>query len=128
VKLSPTVLSLLIAVATAAWPAVFSLAAVPDEPGPDQFMITAERVEAEEGPRGRIVRLEENVTVTHLGATLRGAHGIYYEAEGHVILIGNVTGEDEGRAIACSWTPRSPISGGTPPTRIRPPRPQLTES
>jgi lipopolysaccharide assembly outer membrane protein LptD (OstA) len=101
VKLSPTVISLLIAVATAAWPVVPSLAAVPDEPGSDQFVITAERVEAEEGPPGRIVWLEENVTVTHLGATLRGAHGIYYETEGHVILVGNVTGEDEGRAIAC---------------------------
>jgi lipopolysaccharide assembly outer membrane protein LptD (OstA) len=101
VKLSPTVLSLLIAVATAAWPAVPSLAAGLDEPGSDQFVITAERVEAEEGPRGRVVRLEENVTVTRPGATLRGAHGIYYETEGHVVLFGNVTGEDEGRAIAC---------------------------
>ena len=100
-KLSPTIISLLIAVATAAWPAVPSLAAVLDEPGSDQFAITAERVEAEEGPRGRIVRLEENVAVTRLGATLRGAHGVYYEAEGHVVIFGNVTGEDDGRAIAC---------------------------
>lgn len=100
-KLSPTVLSLLIAVATAAWPAVPSLAAVLDEPGSDQFMITAERVEAEEGPRGRIVRLAENVTVTRLGATLRGARGVYYETEGHVVIFGNVTGEDDGRTIAC---------------------------
>ncbi len=101
VKLSPTVLFLLIAVATAAWPAVPSLAAVLDEPGSDQFMITAERVEAEEGPRGRIVRLAENVMVTRLGATLRGARGVYYETEGHVVIFGNVTGEDGGRTIRC---------------------------
>ncbi len=99
-KLSPTVVSLLIAVATAAWPAPPCLAA-PDEPGPDQFMITAGRVEAEEGPRGRVVRLAENVTITRLGTTLRGARGIYYEAEGHAVVFGDVTGEDDGRAIRC---------------------------
>ncbi len=64
-------------------------------------MITAERVEAEEGPQGRIVRLAENVTVTRLGATLRGARGVYYESEGHVVIFGNVTGEDAGRTIRC---------------------------
>ncbi|MCK4680495.1 hypothetical protein KAT82_05180 [bacterium] len=100
-KLSPTVVSLLIAVATAARPALPCLAAAPDEPGPGQFMITAERVEAEEGPRGRVVRLAENVTITRLGATLRGARGIYYKAEGYAIVFGDVTGEDDGRAIRC---------------------------
>ena len=99
-KLSPTVVSLLIAVATATGPTAPALAAL-DEPGPDQFMITAERVEAEEGPRGRVVRLEENVTITRLGATLRGAHGLYYEAAGHAIIFGDVTGEDGGRTVAC---------------------------
>jgi len=99
-KLSPTVVSLLIAVATAAGP-VAPVLAGPDEPGPEQFMITAERVEAEEGPRGRVVRLAENVTITRLGATLRGARGIYYEAEGHAIIFGDVAGEDEGRTIRC---------------------------
>ena len=99
-KLSPTVVSLLIAVATAAGPAIPALAA-PDEPGPDQFMITAERVEAEEGPRGRVVRLTEDVTITRLGTTLRGARGIYYEAEGRAVIFGNVTGEDDGRTIRC---------------------------
>ena len=102
VRLSPTVVSLLIAVATAAWPAVPSLAAAQsDEPGPDQFMITAERVEAEEGPRGRVVRLAENVTITRLGATLIGALGVYYESEGHAVIFGNVTGEDDGQTVAC---------------------------
>lgn len=99
-KLSPTVVSLLIAVAMAAWPAIPSLAAE-DAPGPDQFMITAERVEAEEGPRGTVVRLADNVTITRLGATLRGARGVYYETEGHAIIFGDVTGEDDGRTIAC---------------------------
>ena len=86
--------------ATAAGPAIPALAA-PDEPGPDQFMITAERVEAEEGPRGRVVRLTEDVTITRLGTTLRGARGIYYEAEGRAVIFGNVTGEDDGRTIRC---------------------------
>ena len=99
-KLSPTVVSLLIAVATAAGPATPAPAA-PDEPGPDQFMITAERVEAEEGPRGKVVRLAENVTITRLGTTLRGARGIYYEAEGRATIFGDVTGEDDGRTICC---------------------------
>ncbi|MEA3409207.1 MAG: hypothetical protein U9Q95_02555, partial [Candidatus Eisenbacteria bacterium] len=99
-KLFPTVISLLIALTGAAWSAAPAPPAV-DEPGPDQFMITAERVEAEEGPRGTVVWLEENVTITRLGATLRGARGIYYETEGHAIIFGNVTGEDDGRTIRC---------------------------
>ena len=64
-------------------------------------MITAEQVEAAEGPRGRVVRLADNVTITRLGATLRGARGVYYETEGHAVIFGDVTGEDDGRTIAC---------------------------
>jgi lipopolysaccharide assembly outer membrane protein LptD (OstA) len=103
-KLSPTIVLLFTAAALIAGPAVAAFAqAVPAEPppDPDRFLITAEEVEAEEGPRGRIVRLEKNVTITRHGATLVGDQGIYYEAEGHAVIFGNVTGEDDGRSIAC---------------------------
>lgn len=99
-KLSPTVIFLLIAIAATVAPA----GAAPSEqsePDSDQFMITAESVEASEGPRGRVVRLDSNVTITRGGATLTGDLGVYYEAEGHAIVYGNVTGEDGGRYVAC---------------------------
>jgi len=72
-----------------------------DGPDPDQFTITAEQVEAEEGPRGRVVRLAENVTITRGGATLSGSRGDYYESLGYAVIYGGVTGTDSGRSIAC---------------------------
>ena len=99
-KPSTTAISLLIATALFALPGG-AAAQQQSAPDPDQFMITAESVEAEEGPRGRVVRLERNVTITRLGAALTGDLGVYYESEGHAIIYGNVTGEDGGRAVAC---------------------------
>ena len=99
-KLSQTVVFLLIATVLVARPAGAAPAAQ-SAPDSDQFMITADSVEAGEGPRGRVVRLEENVTIARLGATLTGDRGVYYEAEGHAIIYGNVAGEDGGRAVAC---------------------------
>lgn len=67
----------------------------------DQFVITAEEVEAEDGPDGRVVHLNRNVTITRGGATLVGARGVYYEATRHAVITGGVEGVDRGRTIAC---------------------------
>ncbi len=69
--------------------------------GPDGFVITADSVEGEETPRGRIIYLRDNVTITRGGATLVGALGIYREYDRIAILFGDVHGVDGGTTIAC---------------------------
>ncbi|MCD4689904.1 hypothetical protein K8S17_00415, partial [bacterium] len=67
----------------------------------DGFLITAEEVESAEGPRGRWIRLERNVTITRHGATLIGDHGVYWELARMAVVHGNVHGEDRGSRVAC---------------------------
>ena len=83
--------------------AIFAIAptATAQAPSDDGFVITADSVEGSEGPRGRVVRLEREVTVRRGEATLVGDHGIYYESEGVAVVFGNVHGVDEGSNIAC---------------------------
>lgn len=79
--------------------------AVPAPAGPDatpgELVVTAKRVEAREGPRGKEVILEEDVTLTRQGATLVADRGIYYESEGLALLFGHVHGVDGTSEIAC---------------------------
>ncbi len=68
---------------------------------PDGFVITADSVEGEETPRGRVIYLRDNVTITRGGATLVGALGIYREYDRVATLFGDVHGVDGGTTIAC---------------------------
>ena len=90
---------LILCLAAATAPTALTSAAEPGEPS--GFTISANRVEAREGPRGNEVYLEEEVTVARGAATLVGDHGVYYESEGLAVVFGNVTGVDDGSTIAC---------------------------
>ena len=83
--------------------AVLLLAALAtgETPPEDGFLITADSVEGSEGPRGRVIYLEREVTVRRGEATLVGDHGVYYESEGIAVVFGDVHGVDEGSSIAC---------------------------
>jgi len=80
-----------------------SAAQEPPEPElpPGSFEITAEEVEAQEGPEGRVVILEGNVTIRQGGATIVGDHGIYRDTHGVALVHGNVHGVDGLTKIAC---------------------------
>jgi lipopolysaccharide assembly outer membrane protein LptD (OstA) len=68
---------------------------------PTGFTITANSVEGREGPRGNVITLEGEVTVSRGGATVTGDHGLFYESEGLAVVFGNVAGVDDGSTIAC---------------------------
>ena len=86
---------------TAALLSLLTASGFSEEPPSDGFIITADSVEGTDGPRGRVVRLERNVTIRRGDATLVGERGIYYESEGLAIVFGNVNGVDRGSSIAC---------------------------
>lgn len=80
---------------------LFSVLAAGEAPPEDGFLITADSVEGSEGPRGRVIHLEREVTVRRGEATLVGDHGVYYESEGIAVVFGDVHGLDEGSSISC---------------------------
>jgi lipopolysaccharide assembly outer membrane protein LptD (OstA) len=65
------------------------------------FTISADTVEGAEGARGNVAYLEGHVTVERGGATLRGAHGVYFKSEGLAVVFGHVTGVDETSTVSC---------------------------
>lgn len=80
----------------------FGQAGEPPSPvDPDGFVITADSVEGGEGPTGRWVRLEDNVTITRDGSLLVGDRGFYRQGERVAIIYGDVHGTDQGARIAC---------------------------
>jgi len=81
--------------------AAVAAAQVAREPAPDEFLITAEHVEAQETPDGRILFLEGNVTIDRAGGRLVGRHGVYRDWLGSAIIHGDVRGVDEESEIAC---------------------------
>jgi len=64
------------------------------------FTISADDVEAAEGPGGRIAVLEGNVVLEREGGTLTGAHGIYRESAREAVLWGDVRGTEEGASVS----------------------------
>ena len=80
---------------------LLAVLAAGETPPEDGFLITADSVEGSEGPRGRVIYLEREVTVRRGEATLVGDHGVYYESEGVAVVFGDVHGVDEGSSIAC---------------------------
>ncbi len=67
----------------------------------DGFVITADSVESGEGPTGRWIRLEDDVTITREGSLLIGDHGFYRQRERVAVIYGDVHGTDQGARIAC---------------------------
>lgn len=68
-------------------------------PSEEGFAISAADVEASEGPRGRTVVFEGDVTLEREDARLTADHGFYAEARNEVVLYGGVSGTDGGAAI-----------------------------
>jgi lipopolysaccharide export system protein LptA len=68
---------------------------------PDGFVITADSVEGGEGPTGRWIRLENNVTITREGSSLVGDRGFYREGERVAVIYGGVHGTDRGARVTC---------------------------
>ena len=99
-KLDPAIAAVLVA----ACMSCSSVGAPPvsgEDGASDSFVITADEVEAEEGPRGRVAKLSGHVTIARRGATLSGLNGAYYEDEGRAVVFGDVAGVDGSRRVAC---------------------------
>lgn len=81
--------------------ALLAIAGVGLSAEPDGFDISATHAEATETEAGRVIHLEDEVTITRGGATLIGDHGRYYEANRTAIIFGNVHGVDGTASTSC---------------------------
>lgn len=67
----------------------------------DGFDISATHAEAVETALGRVIHLEDNVTITRGGATLVGDRGRYLESARVAVIFGNVRGVDGAATTSC---------------------------
>ena len=71
------------------------------EPAADEFLITADHVEARETVDGRTLFLEGSVTIDRVGGRLIGRHGVYRDWMGLAVIHGDVHGADKDSEIVC---------------------------